>query len=71
MKCIVPCGPKANGVDVVSGTQNRALEFETEWVLLTSGTTGLPKLTVHTLASLTGAIVDRSIHVTKSGCCFS
>ena len=35
---------------------NRALEFETEWVLLTSGTTGLPKLTVHTLASLTGAI---------------
>jgi acyl-coenzyme A synthetase/AMP-(fatty) acid ligase len=28
----------------------------TEWVLLTSGTTGLPKLTQHTLASLTGAI---------------
>ena len=29
---------------------------ETEWVLLTSGTTGLPKLVAHTLASLTGAI---------------
>lgn len=56
MKCIVPCCPKANGADVVSVMHNRALEFETEWVLLTSGTTGLPKLTVHTLASLTGAI---------------
>jgi acyl-coenzyme A synthetase/AMP-(fatty) acid ligase len=30
-------------------------EIETEWVLLTSGTTGQPKLAVHTLASLAGS----------------
>jgi acyl-coenzyme A synthetase/AMP-(fatty) acid ligase len=30
--------------------------IETEWILLTSGTTGRPKLVQHTLESLTGAI---------------
>jgi acyl-coenzyme A synthetase/AMP-(fatty) acid ligase len=29
---------------------------QTEWILLTSGTTGTPKMAVHTLATLTGAI---------------
>jgi acyl-coenzyme A synthetase/AMP-(fatty) acid ligase len=29
--------------------------IETEWILLTSGTTGIPKLAVHTLASLAGS----------------
>jgi acyl-coenzyme A synthetase/AMP-(fatty) acid ligase len=39
---------------------NRApkVEHETEWVLLTSGTTGRPKLVVHTLASLAPTIED-------------
>jgi len=54
MECIVPCALKTG--NVISDAQNRASEYETEWVLLTSGTTGLPKLTVHTLASLAGAI---------------
>jgi len=35
---------------------DRESSCETEWVLLTSGTTGRPKLVVHTLASLAGAI---------------
>lgn len=34
----------------------RELDAPTEWVLLTSGTSGLPKMIVHTLASLTAPI---------------
>jgi acyl-coenzyme A synthetase/AMP-(fatty) acid ligase len=34
-------------------------EKETEWILMTSGTTGVPKLVAHTLASLTAAIQPR------------
>jgi acyl-coenzyme A synthetase/AMP-(fatty) acid ligase len=34
----------------------------TEWILLTSGTTGRPKMVLHTLASLTGAIVAGDSH---------
>ncbi|MGH8327514.1 MAG: AMP-binding protein, partial [Steroidobacteraceae bacterium] len=33
-------------------------QAETQWVLLTSGTTGAPKLVAHTLASLTNAFAD-------------
>jgi acyl-coenzyme A synthetase/AMP-(fatty) acid ligase len=43
---------------IVSCVHDRSAQQQTEWVLLTSGTTGNPKLVVHTLASLTGAIED-------------
>ncbi len=43
-------------------TRNRQKQHETEWVLVTSGTTGAPKLVAHTLASLTaGFRRDRSL----------
>ncbi|WP_216856266.1 AMP-binding protein [Acidisphaera sp. S103] len=38
------------------GTPDRSVD--TEWLLLTSGTTGRPKLAVHTLASLVGPLND-------------
>jgi acyl-coenzyme A synthetase/AMP-(fatty) acid ligase len=34
---------------------------ETEWGMLTSGTTGVPKMVVHTLAGLTAAFRDRKL----------
>jgi acyl-coenzyme A synthetase/AMP-(fatty) acid ligase len=45
------CGPK-----IVPASYDRGATCQTEWILLTSGTTGQPKLVVHTLASLAGAI---------------
>jgi acyl-coenzyme A synthetase/AMP-(fatty) acid ligase len=44
----------------VRGSRELSAHFETEWILLTSGTTGAPKLVAHTLASLTGAITVAS-----------
>ena len=44
---------------IVPGKFDRSALNETEWILLTSGTTGRPKLVVHTLASLAGAIENR------------
>lgn len=37
----------------------------TEWVLLTSGTTGTPKLALHTLQGLTGAISPKKVQVSS------
>lgn len=41
---------------IASAAPDRAASYQTEWILLTSGTTGSPKLVLHTLASLAGAI---------------
>jgi acyl-coenzyme A synthetase/AMP-(fatty) acid ligase len=49
--CFVTCSPR-----VAPAVCKHARLHQTEWVLLTSGTTGLPKMVVHTLSSLAGAI---------------
>src|SRR5665213_371504 len=41
---------------IIQNQHKRSKSQETEWVLLTSGTSGFPKLVSHTLSSLTGAI---------------
>jgi acyl-coenzyme A synthetase/AMP-(fatty) acid ligase len=52
---LVTCRP-----DVIRSVPPRTRRCDTEWVLLTSGTTGKPKLVSHTLASLIGAIQPNS-----------
>jgi acyl-coenzyme A synthetase/AMP-(fatty) acid ligase len=51
------CAPRL--VPRVHASQER---LPTEWVLLTSGTTGQPKMVLHTLASLAGAIDASESH---------
>jgi acyl-coenzyme A synthetase/AMP-(fatty) acid ligase len=49
--CFVACDPWLERADC-----DRSESQRTEWILLTSGTTGMPKMVRHTLSSLTGAI---------------
>ncbi|UWZ83710.1 ANL family adenylate-forming protein [Occallatibacter riparius] len=52
--CYWPCSRNLISVAAKEGPVQ-----ETEWILMTSGTTGRPKLVAHTLASLTAAIQPR------------
>ncbi|HXP06115.1 MAG TPA: fatty acid--CoA ligase family protein [Stellaceae bacterium] len=50
----IPCS-----AEIVPAHRVRRASERTEWVLLTSGTTGAPKLTAHTLCSLSTAMAGR------------
>jgi acyl-coenzyme A synthetase/AMP-(fatty) acid ligase len=56
---LAPLGVRANARLVASAT-DRTAGLATEWVLLTSGTTGAPKLVLHSLESLGGGLPRQS-----------
>ena len=51
VECVVTCSPRISRVD-----SDRSGGHQTEWILFSSGTTGMPKMVLHTLSSLAGAI---------------
>jgi acyl-CoA synthetase (AMP-forming)/AMP-acid ligase II len=51
VECVVMCSPRIAPVD-----SDRSGRHQTEWILFSSGTTGLPKMVLHTLSTLAGAI---------------
>ena len=62
---LVPLGVPLNVIctpAIAADAATRPGSRQTEWILFTSGTTGIPKMVVHTLASLTSAIKPRARH---------
>jgi acyl-coenzyme A synthetase/AMP-(fatty) acid ligase len=61
----LPAATPDVSLTITAGTQllpmsvPRRARHATEWILLTSGTTGAPKLVEHSLASLTSALADQ------------
>jgi acyl-CoA synthetase (AMP-forming)/AMP-acid ligase II len=57
---VVPCSPRLAPL-----TEDRRPAEPTEWILLTSGTTGAPKLLLHSLQTFAGAIAGFSAAATS------
>src|SRR5207237_3373288 len=53
----VHCAPR-----IAATVRRPADRRQTEWVMFTSGTTGAPKMVMHTLAGLTAAIKRNAVH---------
>jgi acyl-coenzyme A synthetase/AMP-(fatty) acid ligase len=50
-RCFIQCSPRITPAETVQGKRH-----STEWILFTSGTSGVPKMVSHTLSTLAGAI---------------